>query len=133
MRIEVSQLPPVECSPNWRGHWAKKYQAGRVYQAAVFYSCADARNRALLQGEGTEFPFTKAKLDLTFVFPEQRRRDSDNLLASFKPGLDGIVASGLVMDDDAEHLEIGNVDILVNADRAPLTVIEIKSLEEAER
>lgn len=127
MRVEVHQLPPVEWSPNWRGHWRKRYQAGRVYQLAVFFSCVDRRNRGYV--EGISFPFTKARLDLTFIFPEQRRRDRDNLIASFKPGLDGIVASALLLDDDAEHLEIGKVDILVDPELAPLTIIDIEELE----
>ncbi len=120
MRIEVSQLPPVEYSLNWRGHWADRYKAGRVYQEAVFYSCVDARNKA-----SNNKPFDNARLDLTFVFTVRRRRDRDNLLARFKPGLDAIVQAGLIFDDDAEHLEIGKVDILVNPERAPLTVIDI--------
>ena len=142
MRIEVHQLPPVEYSLNWRGHWAERYQAGRVYGLAVFYSCVDARNRALVAtatrtAAGTEYanrepgarlslPFVKARLNLTFVFSEHRRRDRDNLLARFKPGLDGMVQSALVVDDDAEHLQISNVDILVDPERAPLTIIDIK-------
>ena len=95
-----------------------------MYQSAVFYCCVDARNRGYLKG--LSFPFTRAKLELTFVFPEWRRRDRDNLLARFKPGLDGIVQSGLVPDDDAEHLEIGEVDILVDPERTPLTIIELE-------
>jgi len=126
MRIEVSQLPPVSSSPNWRGHWTTQRKEARVYHDAVLYSCVDARNRGYAQG--ISFPFTKARLSLTFVFPEQRRRDRDNLLARFKPGLDGIVASGLLLDDDTEHLEISGVDILVDPKRAPLTVIDIEKL-----
>ena len=61
-----------------------------------------------------------------------RRRDRDNLLASFKPGLDGIVDSALILDDDAEHLEIGKVDILVDPERAPLTIIELDKVERLE-
>lgn len=76
------------------------------------------------------FPFIKARLNLAFVFPQERRRDRDNLLARFKPGLDGIVASGLIMDDDAEHLQIGKVDILVDPSRAPLTIIELTGVSE---
>ena len=131
MRIEVTQLPPVTSSPNWRGFWPERHKAGKVYHNAVFYCCVDARNRGYR--EGMSFPFTKARLNLTFVFAEQRRRDSDNLLARFKPGLDAIVDAELLLDDDAEHLEIGNVDILVDPGRAPLTIIEldeIKRLEE---
>ena len=126
MRIEVTQLPPVSSSPNWRGNWRERYQAARSYRDAVFCSCVDARNRAVAGGR---LAFVRAKLSLTFVFPEHRRRDRDNLLSRFKPGLDGIVASGLVVDDDAEHLEISSVDIVVDPKRAPLTIIEIGRLE----
>jgi len=95
-----------------------------VYHGAVFYCCVDARNR----GYRESFPFVKAKLNLTFVFAEQRRRDRDNLLARFKPGQDAIVDAGLLLDDDAKHLEIGEVDIVVDAGLAPLTVIDLKEL-----
>jgi len=134
MRIEVSQLPPVSSSPNWRGHWGSKYKDSRVYHNAVFYSFVDARNRAWMAGSDLmTFPFIKAKLNLTFVFAEQRRRDRDNLIAMFKPGLDAIVDAGLVADDDAEHLQIGQVDILVDPGRAPLTIIELDEIKELER
>ncbi|MBA7641339.1 hypothetical protein ES703_49016 [subsurface metagenome] len=123
MRIEVSQLPPIEYSPNWRGHWRQRYQAGEVYKSAVYYSCVDARNRALAKGR---LVFMRARLNLTFVFPQSRRRDEDNLIARFKPGLDGIVDSGLVVDDDAEHLEIVGVGIQADKERAPLTIIELE-------
>ncbi|MBA7677606.1 hypothetical protein ES703_85866 [subsurface metagenome] len=124
VRIEVPFLPPVEYSPNSRCYWAGKHKAGKVYHDAVYYCCVDARNRGYR--EGISFPFVKAKLDLTFIFPQQRRRDRDNLLARFKPGLDGIVDAELLLDDDAEHLVIGKVDPLVDSERSPLTVIEIE-------
>ena len=123
MRIEVPLLPPAEYSGNSRAHWTKKYEEGRVYQSAVFYSCIDARNKAVLTG--SRYLFIKALLNLTFIFPIQRRRDPDNCLARFKPGLDAIVQAGLILDDDTEHLKIGNPDILVDSDRAPLTIIEL--------
>jgi len=126
MRIEVSQLPPVSSSPNWRGFWPERHKAGKVYHAAVFYCCVDARNRGYR--EGMSFPFTKARLNLTFVFAEQRRRDRDNLLATFKPGLDAIVDAGLLLDDDSEHLDIGKVDILVDPERTPLTLIDLEQM-----
>lgn len=131
MRIEIPQLPPEESSPNWRGHWAEKYKAGKDYHHDVFYCCVDARNRAL--ADGRAFPFLKAKLNLTFIFPEERRRDRDNILSSFKKGLDAIVDAGLILDDDSEHLQMGQVKVEVDPARAPLTIIEldeIKRLEE---
>ncbi|GAJ24849.1 unnamed protein product, partial [marine sediment metagenome] len=81
MRIEVPFLPPVEYSPNWRGHWAEKHKAGKVYHDAVFYCCVDATNRG--NRKGLSFPLVKAKLNLTVVFAEQRLRDENNLLARF--------------------------------------------------
>jgi len=102
-----------------------------VYHDAVFYCCVDARNRAYRKR--LSFPLAKAKLNLTVVFAELRLRDVDNLLARFKPGLDAVVDAGLVLDDDVEHLEIGDVEVAVDPERAPLTIIElteIKKLEE---
>ncbi|GAI71172.1 unnamed protein product [marine sediment metagenome] len=102
-----------------------------MYHDAAFYCCVDARNRGYR--EGLSFPLVKAKLNLTVVFAELRLRDLDNLIARFKPGLDAVVDSGLALDDDVEHLEIGQVEVVVDPERAPLTIIElaeIKKLEE---
>jgi len=85
MRIVINQLPPEECSPNARCHWSKKYRAGRAYQDAVFLHCIDARNRI---PDWT--PYKKAIMDIDFYYDCERRRDTDNLLAMFKPGLDAI-------------------------------------------
>ncbi len=124
MRIEVPFLPPVEYSPNSREFWAGKHKAGKIYHDAVFYCCVDARNRGFR--EGLSFPFVKAKLNLTVAFAELRTRDEDNLLARFKPGLDAIVDSCLILGDDVEHLEIGRVEVVVDRERAPLTIIELE-------
>lgn len=126
MRIEVPQLPPFSSSPNWRGNWRGKYKDSRVYHDAVYYCCVDSRNRAL--AEGVALPFIKARLDLTFVFKEYRRRDLDNTLSRAKPGIDAIVAAGLLIDDDSERLEIGKVDILVDPELAPLTIFDIEEV-----
>ncbi|MBA7657418.1 hypothetical protein ES703_65355 [subsurface metagenome] len=130
VRIEVPFLPPVECSPNWRGRWPARYKAGRLYHSAAFYCCVDARNRGYR--EGLSFPLVKAKLKLTVVFAEPRLRDEDNLIARFKPGLDAVVDSGLLLADDVEHLEIGEVEIVVDPDRAPLTIIELEEIKKLE-
>jgi len=130
MRIEVHQLPPPECSPNWRGFWAGRYRPSRIYQVAVFCCCVDIRNRLQRLPWQRGFPpFQKAQLDLTFIFSTARRRDIDNLLGRFKPGLDGIIQAGLVIDDDMNHVTFGQVQVLVDKGRAPLTIIELKEVE----
>jgi len=121
--IEVSQLPPDETSPNSRAFWAKKYKAGKVYHDAVYYSCVNARNKG--EKGGKRFPMLRARLDLTFVFAVSRRRDRDNWLSRFKPGLDAIKDASLILDDDSEHLEIGEILFWVNPEVAPLTIIRL--------
>lgn len=126
MRVEVPFLPPAEYSPNSRNFWAEQYQAGKEYHDAVFYYCVDARNRGYRQA--MSFPFLRALLTLTFVFPQLRRRDADNLQTRFKPGLDAVVDAGLILDDDVEHLVIDPLEIEVDRDRAPLTIIELEEV-----
>lgn len=124
MRIEVQQLPPAECSPNWRGHWAERYKAGQVYQEAVFYESVAIRNKLMLLGEW--HPFKKARLALTFVFPNYRKRDEDNLRARFKPGQDALVQAGLLEGDTIDNLVLGVINIVVSPTAAPLTIIELE-------
>jgi Holliday junction resolvase RusA-like endonuclease len=127
LKIEVNMLPPAELSPNARCHWAEKYRASQDYLKAVYYSCLEAlatnhtEHRALI-------PLRKARLNLTFVFPQGRRRDKDNLVAMFKPGLDALVKVGLLEDDDSKHLTIGGVKVEVDKERAPLTIIELEEI-----
>jgi len=129
MRIEVSQLPPLSSSPNWRGHWTERYKAAKIYQNAVFYECVNALNKLQRVYWQPGFPpFQKPRLDLTFVFPQYRKRDEDNLRARFKPGLDAIVQAGLLEGDSIEDLVTGKVFIEVNKERAPLTIIELEAL-----
>jgi hypothetical protein len=127
MRIEVPLLPGEELSPNARAHWSDRHQAAVVFFNAVYYSCVDAINRS---GQ-VRRPYPKARLNLTFVFSQERKRDRDNLISMFKPGLDAIVQAGLLEDDDSRHLEIGEVKVEVDKERAPLTIIELQ--EEAEQ
>jgi len=132
MRIEVSQLPPVECSPNWRGHWSQRYKAARVYQEAVFYECVNVRNRLERLPWCPGFPpFTKARLTLTFIFPRFRERDEDNLRAMFKPGQDALVHAQLIPDDTPEHLVMGSLNVVIDRQQAPKTIIDLEEVGEA--
>lgn len=126
----MPMLPPKEVSLNARGHWTSRHQASRTYGGAVFYCCVDVRNRLeRLPWRPGYLPFTKAKLDLTFVFKDRRKRDEDNLRARFKPGQDGLVQANLVPDDSPEHLVMGKVTIEVDKERAPLTIIELTEVK----
>lgn len=130
MRIVVKELPPVESSPNWRGHWSQRYRAAKRYQEAVYYECVDVRNSLQRQPGAPPFhAYEKARLDLTFVFPQWRGRDEDNLRASFKPGQDAMVQAGLIVDDKKENLTLGEIKVVIDRCQGATTIIELEEME----
>lgn len=129
MRIEIRQLPPVEYSPNWRGHWSQRQGAGKLYQQAIFYECVNYRNKAMKKLNGW-YPFEKAILNLTFIFKDRRERDENNLRARFKPGQDALVQAGFIKGDSPQYLVMGGITIEVDPLRAPLTVIDLEEAYE---
>lgn len=46
----------------------------------------------------------RARIQVEIVFPDRRRRDTHNYMATIKPLVDGLIDAGLLPDDDAEHL-----------------------------
>ena len=116
LAISVDALPGRELSPNSRCHWSAKMKAKQVYKHAVWAEAYQVRPAE---------PFAKARLNLTFVFPDKRRRDRDNILSSFKPGQDALVLAGWIKDDNSECLTLGEVRIEVDKARAPRTQIKL--------
>jgi hypothetical protein len=49
-------------------------------------------------------PWKKATAQATFFHKQDRRRDGSNYNAMMKPHQDGVVDSGLLIDDDSKHL-----------------------------
>jgi len=74
-------------------------------------------------------PFKKARLDLTFVFPFSRKRDQDNLRARFKPGQDALVQAQLIPDDTPEYLVMGGIDIAIDREQTPKTIIDLEVMK----
>ena len=122
--LEVKMLPPAAYSGNSRVHWRDRYQAGVKYSQAVFYTAIDKRNRMLRSN--VPFPvFNRPRLELTFVFSTERVRDADNLIVMFKPGLDALVKAEVLSGDDVNKLIIGAVSVVVDKERAPLTIVRL--------
>jgi len=118
IRFEVPDLPPRELSPNARVHWAKKYEAAqgfRVLVAAQLAQCALLKLR-------------RARVKLTFVVPDRRRRDLDNLLTGCKPLLDELVYRGVLEDDDWTKLALEMTVMYKKGKRAIL--VEVCPFEE---
>lgn len=94
MIVLTLSLPPAGCSPNSRGHWAKKHRAVAEYRAH-----ADAEVRRTIRA--SQRPrWASAELRTTWYLPDERRRDPDNLMASLKAAIDGLRDGGVLADDN---------------------------------
>lgn len=82
--------PPKELSPNARGHWSKRAKAAKSYRKTCWALAKEAGIRVDWEGD--------VHLWLSFLPPDRRARDDDNLIASFKSGRDGL-ADALGIDD----------------------------------
>lgn len=84
--------PPL--SLNQRQHWSAKRRIVR-----------EVRDFTALHLQAMRLePVSHIRVTLHYVPRDKRRRDSDNLVATLKPILDGIVDSGLVADDSPEYV-----------------------------
>ena len=83
-------------------HWGAKYRAAQSWGSTVFYRAVDARNRS---GDPEHWrDLDNANVSVTFVLPNHRRRDLDNLISAMKSGIDALVRCGLLKDDSAGHV-----------------------------
>ena len=90
MKIDLP-WPPKELSPNARVHWRTSAQKRAAYKESCFWLTKQA-------SAGWEPRFCDIPLTVTFVQPDMRKRDVDNMLASIKSALDG-VATALGVND----------------------------------
>ncbi|WP_420023906.1 hypothetical protein ACN9JG_06205 [Cereibacter azotoformans] len=88
MRVELP-WPPQELSPNKRVHRMVLAKRKREYRT----DCA-----WLVRAACGKLDAQRAELRLTFCPPDRRPRDTDNMIASMKAGIDGI-ADALGVDD----------------------------------
>lgn len=97
----VLPWPSRALSPNARGHWSQRSRAAKAYRMQCFLFAKKA---------GLVAPAGRILLQLEFLPPNARRRDDDNLLASFKAGRDGL-ADALGIDDSlfVSQVQIGEV------------------------
>ena len=117
MRIELGQLPDSDLNPNKRLRWGKLAKAKR--------EAKDEAMALVLEQGRPATPYAKAHITITWVAKDKRRRDTDNLFASMKSYLDGLVHVGLLRDDDAMH--VGYTLRYEQGDKAN-TIIEVEEL-----
>jgi len=87
--------PPAKLSPNARLHWAAKAKVVKQYRrdCGILTKVSDAPYRVVSRWNSPRLP-----IKITFHPPDKRRRDRDNMIASFKAGADG-VADAIGVDD----------------------------------
>ena len=94
MRIELGQLPDRNLNPNKRQYFLNLHNAKRAAKEV-------AMGLVLEQGRPA-IPYAKAHITITWVAKDKRRRDIDNLFASMKPYIDGLVFAEVIADDSAD-------------------------------
>lgn len=87
--------PPHQLNPNKRLHWSRKSRAARLYRNMCYVLTKNEIQSSDYHFAGT----SKMVFSIEFCPPDNRRRDDDNMLASFKAGRDG-VADALGVDDN---------------------------------
>ncbi len=113
----VVPQPPRACSPNSRVNHFALARAKKHYKGTVMALAFEALS-------GRQAPrWRAATVRLCWMFPVQRRRDRDNLIASFKAGLDGLVAVGILADDDMVDIQVESLRSPPNA--APSIAISV--------
>lgn len=90
--------PHQDLSPNARIHHMQRASRAKTYRKGVAWEAVAAGVKKL------DAP--AAHLTITFCPPDARRRDLDNMLASIKPGLDGL-SDVLCVDDSRWSMTIG--------------------------
>ena len=90
----IVPFPPVELSPNFRGHYMKISPVKKVYRRLCWALALEAKLKvpAYAGKDG------KIAVRLDFFPPNRASRDDDNVPASFKAGRDGI-ADAMKCDD----------------------------------
>ena len=88
---------PAACSPNSRVNWRVRHADGKEYGDTVFLLAWEAKPPGWEPLERAEVTVTQRAVKL---------RDGDNLLTSFKFGLDAIVRAGILIDDKPSCVEI---------------------------
>ena len=122
LELTLDHLPWPELSPNSRLHWAVKARAVKSTKDEIGWLAKAAGWTCYHK------PMQKARISYEFHLKDNRRRDLDNLLASCKSLVDGLVDVGVLADDDSKHLEIGSVKCIQGTKEQ--TVISLTEMPE---
>ncbi len=116
LKINIDHLPYPELSPNSRVHFMVKARAVRASREEIGWL-------AKAQWHDDK-PMVKARISYEFHTKDKRRRDLENLLAMTKPWPDGLIDGGVIFYDDAEHLKLGQCDVVHDTVEQSIVIVE---------
>jgi hypothetical protein len=119
LEIKLDHLPPRELSPNTREHWTvvKDFKSVARFEAGYL---------AKVKWQEQE-PMKKAKVHYHFMVKDKRDHDVDNLVASCKAYLDGLIDVNVIMSDSYKYLSIGSAKVDYGDEYH--TIIKIKEVK----
>lgn len=78
---------------------------GRMKKASATKRYRRLAREAVEEAMIDDMPWACVVVRAVFYFKDARKRDQDNFMGALKAAYDGIVDSGLVPDDDYEHMQ----------------------------
>lgn len=115
----VLPWPPKELSPNARVHYMKKAKVVADFREECGWIGREGIQLPSVTGmrlhDSRRYPLRPpVRARVTFVVPDRRRRDIDNLLAMLKPAWDGLTDAGVLEGDDAERFSVESTEVVVS-------------------
>ena len=98
--------PPTDLSPNARKHWAVVAKAKKQYRKDCY---SVSKEQLKKYKKETENIPERLVLEMTFIPPDRRSYDRDNLVARMKSGIDGL-ADALKINDKRFNTVISTMD-----------------------
>jgi len=91
------EIPGLPLLPNelQRAHWSRVSRHAKSWHTAVLV--AVGRDRP---------PRTLPRAKVTLTRHSTQRPDEDNLMASWKPAIDGLIHAKVIVDDKPQNLEL---------------------------
>ncbi len=101
---------------------------GRMMKASATKRYRRLAREAIEDEQIDTAPWGCACVEAAFFFRDKRRRDQDNAMGSLKAAYDGIVDSGLVLDDDPKHMKRTYPDFEIDKEfpRVELTITRVQ-------
>ncbi len=99
IEITIPAGPAYSISPNSRSHWRVKHREAQELKQVTRYACPD------------EVVVGPVNLHWTVYLGKGRRLcDRDNITATLKPAMDGLVAERVIFDDNQDVVRAITVD-----------------------